>query len=122
MCTTNFDDGKLWYLLVSLTLHIICLITSIWDNGGSLFTSRLNRTKVDFTGSFRVFFIIIVLCNITMLSIGIPVFVEETSCPNVLRIFYLFDMMLFTGKVINIMLESYQSRTQLGQIMTHAAS
>jgi len=114
MCTSNWDDDKFWFLYLALTLNLVCLMASVYDNGGSMFTSRLNKTKFEFTTTFKIFTAVIIISNITMLATALPVCWTPTECPQELRIYFLFDMLLFTGKVINISLEFYHSRVLLG--------
>jgi len=116
-CAVDFDDGKLWFMLVSLAINSSLLFASIYDNEGSMFKSRLNRTKAVFNSRFKCFLVWIFVCNVTQLSIGIPAFMENTPCPNISRLYYLFDMVLSVARSLNIALEFYHSRSQLGQIV-----
>lgn len=86
-----------------------------------MFTSRLHKTRIQFTLKFKIFAVILALSNITILSIGLPVFIPNTNSPNIIRIFMLFDMFLTTFKVLNIMVEFYLNKVQLNQIMKYCA-
>jgi hypothetical protein len=96
-------------------------LTSAIENGG-MFNSSMNRSKEEFLKRTKILAIILVVSDITILSIGLPVFLPQINCPNIIRIYFLFDMLLTVLKVFLIFTDYRTSRLRLVHVARLVAS